>query len=420
MTLPLVLPTLQNWSCHNCGGCCHHHDIEVTPEEKRRIESQQWEASGELPPGQKLFQRIGRLGSRYRLAQRSDGGCVFLNEQGLCRIHAKFGEPAKPLACRLYPYVFHPAGKRIVVGYRFSCPSVVANRGRSATPQDRDLRELERLVVPEGADRIPTPEVNPGQRLAWADFLRIVEALVAVADDRQVPLVRRLLTLDVWARLLGQARFEKIQGARVTELMEVLTQNIPHEVPDDLASIPKLTGIGRLQFRQLVSQYARRDTFAEVRGGWSFRWKLFQAAWRTALGVGSAPALVPELKPVSFRALELPAGPIDPAMDEMATRYLRVKLESLHFCGPAFYDVPLAEGLYSLILAVAVAFRIAKWRMRSEGRGQWIADDLGVGLAITDHQHGFAPVFGQKFSRARTRQMAELGQIAPAIVESLS
>ena len=163
-----------------------------------------------------------------------------------------------------------------------------------------------------------------------------------------------------------------------------------------------------------------RLTPAETKRGWSYRWKLFQAAWRTALGVGAAPSLVPELKPVPFPLLELPAGRIDPDMDEMATRYLRVKLESLHFCGPAFYDVPLAEGLHSLILATSVAFRIAKWRMRSEGRSQWIPDDLATGLAITDHQHGFAPVFGKKFARARTRQMAELNQVAPAIVVSLS
>ena len=50
---------------------------------------------------------------RYRLGHQADGACVFLDERGLCRIHAKFGEQAKPLACRIYPYAFHPAGKKI-------------------------------------------------------------------------------------------------------------------------------------------------------------------------------------------------------------------------------------------------------------------------------------------------------------------
>src|SRR5579863_3499514 len=130
-TLPLQLPTIQNWCCHNCGGCCRQHAIEITQEEYERIKGQGWTGQPGYGPEQPLFEwHAGPpWKKRYRLAHRSDGACVFLNEQGLCRIHAKFGEPAKPLACRVYPYAFHPAGKEITVSLRFSCPSVVANRG---------------------------------------------------------------------------------------------------------------------------------------------------------------------------------------------------------------------------------------------------------------------------------------------------
>ena len=48
---------------------------------------------------------------QHRLGHLADGACVFLDPAGRCRIHAKFGEAAKPLACRLYPLVIHPAGK---------------------------------------------------------------------------------------------------------------------------------------------------------------------------------------------------------------------------------------------------------------------------------------------------------------------
>ena len=53
-----------------------------------------------------------------------DDACVFLNEQGKCRIHAKFGGPAKPLACQVYPFTLNPAGDHWQVGIRFACPSV--------------------------------------------------------------------------------------------------------------------------------------------------------------------------------------------------------------------------------------------------------------------------------------------------------
>src|SRR5258708_3959486 len=149
MPPPLELPTIQNWSCHNCGGCCRPHPIEITPGGHPRIIEQNWAGEPGLAPQQPPFVGPGRFprSQRYRLAHRPDGACIFLDERGLCRVHAKFGEQAKPLACRLYPYVFHPAGKKIVVSLRFSCPSVVGNRGRSLTDQKDDLKALERLVV---------------------------------------------------------------------------------------------------------------------------------------------------------------------------------------------------------------------------------------------------------------------------------
>ncbi|HET6426488.1 MAG TPA: YkgJ family cysteine cluster protein [Planctomycetaceae bacterium] len=118
--LPLQLPTIQNWDCHNCGGCCTQHLIEVTEAERQRILAQNWTPADGIPAGQPLFEwHAGPpWKKRYRLAHRPDGGCVFLDDKGLCRIHAKFGEAAKPLACRIYPYAFHPQGKSVTVSLR--------------------------------------------------------------------------------------------------------------------------------------------------------------------------------------------------------------------------------------------------------------------------------------------------------------
>src|SRR5580704_10984888 len=157
MPPPLELPTIQNWSCHNCGGCCRQHAIEISEDERQRIISQNWEADANISHDRPFLVKIGPFpwSKRHRLAHQPDGACVFLNERGLCRIHAKFGEAAKPLACRIYPYAFHPAGKKVTVSLRFSCPSVAANRGERVAAQERDLTTLERLVVPDGAERVP-------------------------------------------------------------------------------------------------------------------------------------------------------------------------------------------------------------------------------------------------------------------------
>ena len=106
----LQLPTIQNWSCHSCGDCCMRHVVEISDEERQRILDQGWSEQDEFTRGTPLMVRdIGPFWNRrWRLGQRTDGACVFLDEQGLCRIHAKFGDPTKPLACRVFPYAFHP------------------------------------------------------------------------------------------------------------------------------------------------------------------------------------------------------------------------------------------------------------------------------------------------------------------------
>ena len=161
------MPTIQNWSCHNCSGCCRQHVIEVSEEEQQRIEAQKWSATDGIPDGRPVLEP---LGSRYRLAHQEDGACIFLDDKGLCRIHAKFGEAAKPLACRIYPYAFHPAGGRLAVSLRFSCPSVVRNLGEPVSKQGRALKAMTRDAVPEEAGRIPPPVVHSGQRMSWSTF----------------------------------------------------------------------------------------------------------------------------------------------------------------------------------------------------------------------------------------------------------
>ena len=158
----LELPTIQNWNCQSCSGCCRQHGIYITDEEHARIEGQGWTESDGIRPGQPLFVRMGGMLEKkwWRLAHQPDGGCVFLNEDGLCRIHAKFGEDAKPLACRIYPYAFHPAGKKIAVSLRFSCPSVVKNVGRGVADQAKEVREIARQVVPEHATDALPPDLS--------------------------------------------------------------------------------------------------------------------------------------------------------------------------------------------------------------------------------------------------------------------
>src|SRR5216684_393608 len=102
MSFPIRhLTVLQNWDCHVCGSCCKEYPVTISDEERQRIESQHWEQQPEYADAV-LFKVKGRWGNRQcELNRRDDGSCVFLSDQGRCRIHERFGPEAKPLPCRL-------------------------------------------------------------------------------------------------------------------------------------------------------------------------------------------------------------------------------------------------------------------------------------------------------------------------------
>jgi len=413
-SLPLQLPTLQNWSCHNCGGCCKQHLIEITEEERQRILSQNWTAADGVPADRPLVEWFAGppWKKRYRLAHRSDGGCVFLDEQGLCRIHARFGEPAKPLACRIYPYAFHPHGKSIAVSLRYSCPSVVANLGRPVKQQLGDLQQLESLVVPAGAERMPPPRVSRRERVDWPAFDVLLQRADQFLDSNVVPILLRMFRVLAFANLVNQMEFGGADVKQVRELVQLIGTMVSDEFQQLPEKIDEPSPVGRLYFRLFAAQYARKDTAADLAAGWSGRWRLFRAVLQFSRGKGDAPPLQDAFRPVPFAALEEPHGGLPDGAAELLIRYFRVKIQGLHFCGPAFYDVPFVEGLHNLMLIAPVTLWLSRWLARSADRTRIELGDVQHALAIADHHHGYSPFLGQRHARQRIRHLSASGDLA--------
>jgi len=424
MPVTLELPTIQNWSCHSCSGCCRQHGIHITDEEKQRIESQNWTPDDGIPAEQPLFVKMGRWPFKrwWRLAHQPDGACVFLQPDGLCRIHAKFGEPAKPLACRIYPYTFHPKGNRVAVSVRFSCPSVVKNLGRGVVLQKQELQEIADRVVPSGVTKLPPPDLTPGTRLDWPDTLRVVESIdrslastTRDADGKTlptVPLSVRLIRILHWLDLLEQSQLAAVQGERLSELLKLLCEATAAEFPHDFDTSPlgEPTRTGRVQFRLLAGQYARKDSYGS-NPGIGQRWQMFKNALRLMRGTGNIPAIQECFNEVPFTTLEQAGFGLPAEANEILTRFLQVKVRGMHFCGRAYYDVPVIEGFRSLVLLVASVLWIARWIAVGAGRTQLIGDDIAEALAIADHHHGYSPVFGTFGFRGRAKTLSKLGDV---------
>lgn len=426
----IQLPVIQNWSCHNCGGCCREHLIEITEEEKLRIEKQGWNAADFDTDGP-LVESHG-AGS-YRIAHQADGACVFLDEKGLCRIHARFGEPAKPLACRVYPYAYHPAGKKAVaVSLRFSCPSVVQNLGPGVESQKSELSSIAREIV-RGKQRdheAPLIHRHPGhgaQQTTWADFHQFLRTLDDAISDESVDFVVRLMRVLSWLDLVEQSQFETIKGEKLTEYLTLISDASVKAQPDNELPIRKPGRLGRAMFRLMAGQLARHDTEADYRRGLGLRMELLFAALRYTTGLGRVPSLhgsasvatafgdtddVEESPAnVRFSDVEQPFHGRKPEVDELFTRYFRVKIQGIHFCGPAHYDTSLLDGFRSLALMYPVVMWLARIRAARRKSDSLSLSHVQAALATADHNFGYSPALGTSSALNRVALLAKMGQI---------
>jgi lysine-N-methylase len=409
----LSLPTVQNWDCHGCGDCCKTYHVRVSAAEQAKIEAQNWLVEsdlGGLPP--MVYEPS--LGS-YRLNHTATGTCVFLGEGNRCKIHTKFGSAAKPLACRLYPFTLTPAGDHWAVGVRYSCPSATDNIGKPLQQHEAELSEYATLYELEAGRplaEISPPELQPGQSVSWSDLLRFVSAMLERLEQPDVPLEYRLRAMLALASLCRKSKFDKITGERLTEFLDVVTPAILEDVPE-AKQVPHPGWLGRMIFRQVLAIYCRKDNGPNPGIGREGRFIRLKAAWRFALGSGPIPALH-GLMPtnVTFAEIEQRVEPLSPESEGLLTRFYRMKLESLPFCGVANFDYRFWDGLDSLLLT----FPAIRWLGRVLTIPGTRSSDEAIRLAvrIIDDNFGYVPALGssrQKWALARLSERQEIASL---------
>ena len=128
------------FSCHRCGQCCKGYGgAFVTDSDVRAIAEHLKET-----PQDVVFKYCRRSGSRFILAQKSDGYCVFYDAG--CRIH-----PVKPRMCKVWPFiesVLRDIGNwRIMAGF---CPGINIDAPEAAIRArvEEELEHLRRISNP--------------------------------------------------------------------------------------------------------------------------------------------------------------------------------------------------------------------------------------------------------------------------------
>lgn len=405
MPLPIRhLPVLQNWDCQSCAHCCRDYRVHVSEEERQRLAGHDWSDVADLA-GVPPVVADDSLG--YRLNQRADGACVFLSDQGRCRIHERFGSAAKPFACRLYPFVLTPAGDHWRVGLRFSCPAAARNQGQPLTEHELDLRDFAKELESRGeAVRVPAPLLQPGQEVNWSDLDHFVRAFLTLLQTPGEPLERRWRKCLALAKLCRQAIFDKVQGARLGEFLEVVSASLDTDVPTDPATVPPPSWVGRVLFRQALAVYLRKDTGPERGPAARDRLSLLGAAWRFARGRGPVPRLNTLLTDGTFEHVETASRPLTAEAERLFERYYVVKMEALQFFGPAHFGMSFWEGLDALALTVPVHLWL--WRALAG----LPAEEAAVrAVRIVDHNFGYSPHLARHLQRHSLGILARRGEL---------
>jgi lysine-N-methylase len=410
------LPTIQNWDCQATGSCCKEYVVTLSDDERQRIEKQGW-TSDDLGHLSGIKTAGPPWRRKYQLNHRPDGSCVFLSEQGRCRIHEKFGYEAKPLPCRLFPFVLVPVADHWRVGLRYACPSAAANKGRAIPEHESDLLQFadslaarENLKTQLDGSLVPPPKLEFGQKLDWPDILRVVDTLLAMLKNRREPLERRMRKCVAMMGILRKANLEGTTGSKLGETLELLRNAVDAETPANLMMLPEPGWVGRILFRQALALFMRKDHGPNRGIAAQGRIALLRAALQFTRGAGAVPRLHRLLPDTTFEEVERPRGPIPLEAEYILERYYTIKVSSLQFCGPASFGLPLWEGFEAL----AVTFPVIHWvaRMfRDVPREQAIT----TALTVVDDHIGFNRVLASFRQRLSFHILTRGGELSRLI-----
>ena len=409
MPLPVrSLPTLQNWDCRSCSDCCRSYAVGVSEAERERIAAQNWEGI--------VATTFDKSSGSHVLNHKPDGSCVFLGDDNRCRIHAKFGAAAKPMACRIYPFVLVPAGDQWRVGLRFACPAAARNEGRPLADHLAETTEYAALLETEAGDVVTKsqpPPLQKGQSVSWTDLQQFRVAVGNLLADAGHPLERRLRQVVALAALCRKSVFDKVRGERLSVFLDVISAAVVDETPAQPEAVRPPGWIGRMIFRQIAAIYGRKDNGPQKGIASTSRWVRIRSAWRYARGKGRVPKLhakVPD--DATFAEAEMPVGRMPDEAEQMLTRYFRVKVDSLQFCGPSLYGCDFWDGLDTLLLT----FPVIMWLGRVfAARGAERTESLMLALRAVDDNFGYNKMLASRRQLWATRTLSERGEIARLI-----
>ena len=426
MRLPIYIPKLQGqkYSCHGCGACCRDFTVQLTDTDLQKLHEQGWKE---------------RLGQEYVvqfrghswLKQTDDGACVFLGDNGLCKVHAEFGLEAKPLACQFFPFMLSPNVRDTHVGISFACGSVVASKGAELESHRGDVRRMSELL-PASA---PMPVQLQGKMIASETEIATIEsALDSWLYKKNISPTVRYQGLAWLITSLLQANLGNVRGDKLRQLVSTLSDAVEQELP--LLDWPKPTPRAWKLLRQAVftriedpkiGELLKRGKAASVLGQWARSRK-----W--AVGKGISPQTT-GFRSVDFARFESTFGVFDTsttvmddstsfsveaakntlpdsqshdaeAMDDLLQRWIRATILGGRAWGSGLYGLPIDQGLGLIMVNLLTALWLARFHAAGRGAQHVSLLDLQVAVGRVDRTSGRAVWLATAGERLRVKWLS--------------
>lgn len=400
MPLPKIyISGQQHYACQMCGRCCRRFRVLLTRGEVERLSKLDW---GDEPDVPKDFSHDIN-GYPYFRRRESDGGCVFLDDAGGCRMHKRFGFNEKALTCRGYPFNIVSTFKgEVSVLARMDCPGVLYDKGPDIRSQQKDITRL--VSELRFGNGFTEKQLAGMSRKAVETFCLKMRAIL---DDESLSMsecMRFLMAFVIRAEQLGGTFMsdESTMADVYPSMMKKIREDIPEQTRYGLP------GWAKYIFRQIMCAYSRRDE-EFLHTGLLHRLKQSWNIARLCFGGGNLHNFGYEHPDCSVRKARMFRNQEYHSERDAWTayrRFLSVRFECLQFFGVAYYGADIFAGAKALMLTYPLVLAFARIFAFSHGHDELTYDDVCHGIASVDHCHGRSVALNFKGSRRREAYLA--------------
>ena len=138
--IKVIFPEGIFYNCSLCGKCCRTWLVTIESDTYRKLK-RTWfyRKLRKQYPGLEIIKNDPA--KKMGLIAKIDNECIML-ENKLCQIHGNLGSALKPLACRLFPFIFGVTPRGVYVGVSHHCPMVQNNKGISLEEHSEEILDM--------------------------------------------------------------------------------------------------------------------------------------------------------------------------------------------------------------------------------------------------------------------------------------